>query len=101
VIGTVLGAQLTFGLMAKPIAETLSSADFHSESVTTLLLRAPLLGVGAVTPVTNALTADVPPPDEGSAPRWACWDTVLEHRRSRGPMIARALIGRSGDMRDV
>jgi hypothetical protein len=89
VIGTVLGAQLTFGLVAKPIAETLTSADFHSESVTTFLLRAPLLGVDAVTLVTNALTADVPPPDEGSAPRWRVrtppWDIALGHRRSRGP----------------
>jgi hypothetical protein len=79
VIGTVLGAQLTFGLVAKPIAETLTSADFHSESVTNCSAS------GAVRPVTNALTADVPPPDEGSAPQWACSDTLLEHRRSRGP----------------
>ncbi len=116
-IATVLGAQLTFGLVAKPIAGTLSDRMgripviviglllcaaalpliFRSESLTAFLLAAPLLGlgVGAVTPVTNALTADVASA-RGLGAAMGVFGTVLDIGEAAGPMIAGFLIGGSG-----
>src|SRR6266487_3683846 len=80
-IAIVFGAQLALAMVAKPIAGRVSDRVgripviviglllcaaslpliFRSESLTVFLLAAPLLGagVGAVTPVTNALIADL------------------------------------------
>src|SRR5262249_21706962 len=80
-IATVLGAQLVLAMLAKPIAGRLSDRVgripviviglllcatalpliFRSTSLTSFVLAAPVLGlgVGAVTPVTNALIADL------------------------------------------
>src|SRR6516165_12569244 len=80
-IAIVLGAQLVLAMVAKPITGRVSDRVgripviivglllcaaalpliFRSESLTVFLLAAPLLGVGvgAVTPVTNALIADL------------------------------------------
>src|SRR5216683_831579 len=115
-IATVLGAQLIFGLVAKPIAGTVSDRIgripvivigllfcaaalpliFRSESLTTFLLAAPLLGlgVGAVTPVTNALTADLAS-TRGLGAAMGVFGTVLDIGEAAGPMIAGVLIGGS------
>jgi MFS transporter, DHA1 family, multidrug resistance protein len=80
-IAIVFSAQLTLAMVAKPIARRLSDRMgrlpvivmgllfcatalpfiFRSESLMSFVLAAPLLGlgVGAVTPVTNALIADL------------------------------------------
>jgi len=115
-IATVLGAQLIFGLVAKPIAGTVSDRIgripvivigllfcaaalpliFRSESLTTFLLAAPLLGlgVGAVTPVTNALTADVAS-TRGLGAAMGVFGSVLDIGEAAGPIIAGVLIGGS------
>ncbi len=115
-IATVLGAQLIFGLVAKPIAGTVSDRIgripvivigllfcaaalpliFRCESLTTFLLAAPLLGlgVGAVTPVTNALTADLAS-TRGLGAAMGVFGTVLDIGEAAGPMIAGVLIGGS------
>src|SRR5204863_3456060 len=80
-IAIVLGAQLVLAMVAKPITGRVSDRVgripviviglllcatalpliFRSESLTAFVLAVPLLGlgVGAVTPVTNALIADL------------------------------------------
>ena len=92
-IAIVLGAQLALAMVAKPITGRASDRVgripviviglmlcaaalpliFRSESLTAFVLVAPLLGlgVGAVTPVTNALIADLAT-NGASAPPWAC-----------------------------
>jgi MFS family permease len=70
---------------------------FRSESLTTFVLVTPLLGlgVGAVTPVTNALIADL-----ASARRLGAamgvFGTVWDVGEAAGPMIAGFLIGGLG-----
>src|SRR5438132_3945415 len=116
-IAIVFGAQLALAMVAKPIAGRVSDRVgripviviglllcatalpliFRSESLTVFLLAAPLLGlgVGAVTPVTNALIADL-----ASARRLGAamgvFGTVWDIGEAAGPMIAGFLIGDLG-----
>jgi MFS transporter, DHA1 family, multidrug resistance protein len=116
-IAIVLGAQLVLAMAAKPISGRLSDRAgripvivvglllcaaalpliFRSESLAAFVLVAPLLGlgVGAVTPVTNALIADL-----ASARRLGAamgvFGTLRDIGEAAGPMIAGFLIGRLG-----
>jgi len=116
-IAIVLGAQLVLAMVAKPITGRVSDRVgripviivglllcaaalpliFRSESLTVFLLAAPLLGVGvgAVTPVTNALIADL-----ASARRLGAamgvFGTIWDIGEAAGPMIAGFLIGGLG-----
>src|SRR5499427_2639697 len=116
-IAIVLGAQLVLAMVAKPITGRVSDRVgripviivglllcaaalpliFRSESLTVFLLTAPLLGVGvgAVTPVTNALIADL-----ASARRLGAamgvFGTIWDIGEAAGPMIAGFLIGGLG-----
>ncbi len=116
-IAVVLGAQLVLAMAAKPISGRLSDRVgripvivvglllcaaalpliFRSESLAAFVLVAPLLGlgVGAVTPVTNALIADL-----ASARRLGAamgvFGTIWDIGEAAGPMIAGFLIGRLG-----
>src|SRR5437773_9269863 len=116
-IAIVLGAQLAVAMAAKPITGRVSDRVgripiiviglllcttalpliFRSESLMAFVLAAPLLGlgVGAVTPVTNALIADL-----ASARRLGAamgvFGTVWDIGEAAGPMIAGFLIGRLG-----
>ncbi len=116
-IAIVLGAQLVLAMAAKPISGRLSDRVgripvivvglllcaaalpliFRSESLAGFVLVAPLLGlgVGAVTPVTNALIADL-----ASARRLGAamgvFGTIWDIGEAAGPMIAGFLIGRLG-----
>src|SRR5438874_140208 len=116
-IAIILGAQLAVAMAAKPITGRVSDRVgripvivmglllcatalpliFRSEGLTALVLAAPLLGlgVGAVTPVTNALIADL-----ASARRLGAamgvFGTVWDIGEAAGPMIAGFLIGRLG-----
>src|SRR5436309_6751658 len=116
-IAIVLGAQLVVAMVAKPIAGRASDRIgripvivvglllcaaalpliFRSESLSVFLLAAPLLGlgVGAVTPVTNALIADL-----SSARRLGAamgvFGTIWDIGEAAGPMIAGFLIGDLG-----
>jgi MFS family permease len=116
-IALVLGAQLVLAMVAKPITGRVSDRVgripviivgllfcaaalpliFRSESLTVFLLAAPLLGVGvgAVTPVTNALIADI-----ASARRLGAamgvFGTIWDIGEAAGPMIAGFLIGGLG-----
>jgi DHA1 family multidrug resistance protein-like MFS transporter len=116
-IAIVLGAQLVLAMAAKPLSGRLSDRVgripvivvglllcaaalpliFRSESLAAFLLVAPLLGlgVGAVTPVTNALIADL-----ASARRLGAamgvFGTIWDIGEAAGPMIAGFLIGRLG-----
>jgi len=116
-IAIVLGAQLIFAMAAKPISGTVSDRIgripviviglllcaaalplvFRSESLTAFVLAAPLLGlgVGAVTPVTNALTADLASA-RGLGAAMGVFGTVLDIGEAAGPMIAGILIGGLG-----
>jgi len=116
-IAIVLGAQLIFAVVAKPISGTVSDRIgripviviglllcatalplmFRSESLTAFILAAPLLGlgVGAVTPVTNALTADLASA-RGLGAAMGVFGTVMDIGESAGPMIAGFLIGGLG-----
>jgi DHA1 family multidrug resistance protein-like MFS transporter len=116
-IAIVLGAQLAFAVVAKPISGTVSDRIgripviviglllcaaalpliFRSESLTAFLLAAPLLGlgVGAVTPVTNALTADLASAG-GLGAAMGVFGTILDIGEAAGPMIAGFLIGGLG-----
>ncbi len=116
-IAIVLGAQLSFAMVAKPISGTLSDRIgripvivigllfcaaalplvFRSESLAAFVLAAPLLGlgVGAVTPVTNALTADVASA-RGLGAAMGVFGTVLDIGEAAGPMLAGFLIGGLG-----
>src|SRR3989442_11541000 len=116
-IAIVLGAQLAVAMAAKPITGRVSDRVgripiiviglllcttalpliFRSESLMAFVLVAPLLGlgVGAVTPVTNALIADL-----ASARRLGAamgvFGTIWDIGEAAGPMIAGFLIGRLG-----
>jgi DHA1 family multidrug resistance protein-like MFS transporter len=116
-IAIVLGAQLMLAMAAKPLSGRLSDRVgripvivvglllcaaalpliFRSESLAAFVLVAPLLGlgVGAVTPVTNALIADL-----ASARRLGAamgvFGTIWDIGEAAGPMIAGFLIGRLG-----
>ncbi len=116
-IAIVLGAQLVVAMVAKPITGRVSDRVgripviviglllcaialpliFRSESVSAFVLVAPLLGlgVGAVTPVTNALIADL-----ASARRLGAamgvFGTIWDVGEAAGPMIAGFLIGGLG-----
>jgi MFS family permease len=116
-IAIVFGAQLTLAMVTKPIAGRVSDRVgripviviglllcaaslpliFRSESLTVFLLAAPLLGVGVggVTPVTNALIADL-----SSARRLGAamgvFGTIWDIGEAAGPMIAGFLIGDLG-----
>jgi MFS transporter, DHA1 family, multidrug resistance protein len=116
-IAIVFGAQLALAMVAKPVSGRVSDRlgripviviglllcatalplIFRSESLMVFLLAAPLLGVGvgAVTPVTNALIADL-----SSARRLGAamgvFGTIWDIGEAAGPMIAGFLIGTSG-----
>src|SRR6266498_2131795 len=116
-IAIVLGSQLAVAMAAKPITGRVSDRVgripviviglllctaalplvFRSESLTAFVLAAPLLGlgVGAVTPVTNALIADL-----ASARRLGAamgvFGTIWDVGEAAGPMIAGFLIGGLG-----
>src|SRR5213594_1333643 len=116
-IAIVLGAQLAVAMAAKPITGRVSDRVgripviviglllcttalpliFRSESLMAFVLVAPLLGlgVGAVTPVTNALIADL-----ASARRLGAamgvFGTIWDIGEAAGPMIAGVLIGGLG-----
>jgi MFS transporter, DHA1 family, multidrug resistance protein len=116
-IAIVLAAQLVFAVVAKPISGTVSDRMgripviviglllcaaalpliFRSESLTAFLLAAPLLGlgVGAVTPVTNALTADLASAG-GLGAAMGVFGTILDIGEAAGPMIAGFLVGGLG-----
>lgn len=116
-IAIVLGAQLAVAMVVKPITGRTSDRVgripviviglllcaaalpliFRSESLTAFVFAAPLLGlgVGAVTPVTNALIADL-----ASARRLGAamgvFGTIWDIGEAAGPMIAGFLIGGLG-----
>ncbi len=116
-IAIVLGAQLTLAMVAKPISGTVSDwlgripviviglllcaatlpLIFRSENLTAFILAASLLGlgVGAVTPVTNALTADFASA-RGLGAAMGVFGTILDIGEAAGPIIAGLLIGRLG-----
>lgn len=116
-IALILGAQLALAIVAKPIAGSLSDRVgripvivtglflcagalplmFRSENLTVFLLVAPLLGlgVGAVTPVTNALVADLAS-DRRLGAAMGVFGTVLDIGEAAGPIIAGFLIGGLG-----
>jgi MFS transporter, DHA1 family, multidrug resistance protein len=116
-IAIVLGSQLATAVVAKPIGGRLSDGlgrkpviviglllcaaalplIFRSESFATFIIVAPLLGLGiaAVTPVTNALIADL-----ASARRLGAamgvFGTIWDIGEAAGPIIAGFLIVRLG-----
>lgn len=116
-IAIVLGTQLAVAMVAKPITGRVSDRVgripviviglmlcatalplvFRSEGLTAFVLVAPLLGlgIGAVTPVTNALIADL-----ASARRLGAamgvFGTIWDIGEAAGPMIAGFLIGGLG-----
>lgn len=116
-IALVLGTQLTLAMVAKPIAGSLSDRVgripviviglllcaialplmFRSENLTVFLLSAPLLGlgVGTVTPVTNALAADLAS-DRRLGAAMGVFGTILDIGEAAGPMLAGFLIGGLG-----
>jgi MFS family permease len=116
-IATVLGAQLVLAMLAKPIAGRLSDRVgripiiviglllcatalpliFRSASLTSFVLAAPVLGlgVGAVTPVTNALIADLASARNLGA-AMGVFGTIWDIGEAAGPMIAGYLVGRLG-----
>jgi MFS family permease len=113
-IAIVFGAQLSLAMIAKPIAGRISDRlgripvivvglllcatalplIFRSESLPLFLLTAPVLGigVGAVTPVTNALIADLASTRRLGA-AMGVFGTVWDIGEAAGPMIAGVLIG--------
>jgi MFS family permease len=116
-IAIVLGAQLVLAMVTKPITGRASDRVgrirviivglllcaaalpliFRSESLTVFLLAAPLLGVGvgAVTPVTNALIADLASAQRLGA-AMGVFGTIWDIGEAAGPMIAGVLIGGLG-----
>jgi len=116
-IAIVLGAQLALAMVAKPITGRASDRVgripviiiglllcatalpliFRSESLTAFVLLAPLLGlgVGAVTPVTNALSADIASTRRLGA-AMGVFGTIWDIGEAAGPMIAGFLIGGLG-----
>ena len=116
-IALVLGVQLVAAMIAKPIAGRLSDRIgrkpviivgllfcaaalplvFRCESFATFALVAPLLGigVGAVTPVTNALIADLASARQLGA-AMGVFGTVFDFGEAAGPIVAGFLIGSIG-----
>src|SRR5712691_952978 len=116
-IATVFGAQLALAMVAKPITGRVSDRVgripviaiglllcaaalpliFRSESLTAFVLVAPLLGlgVGAVTPVTNALIAVLASARHLGA-AMGVFGTIWDIGEAAGPMIAGFLIGGLG-----
>jgi MFS family permease len=116
-IAIVLGAQLILAMAAKPLAGRLSDRAgrlpvitaglllcavalpliFRSGSWAAFLLAAPILGigVGAVTPVTNALIADIASARNLGA-AMGVFGTIWDIGEAAGPIIAGFLIGRLG-----
>src|SRR5256712_2280723 len=116
-IAIVLGSQLAVAMLAKPLTGRLSDRAgrkpviviglllcalalpliFRSASLATFILTAPLLGlgVGAVTPVTNALIADLASARRLGAAMGA-FGTIWDIGEAAGPMIAGFLIGGLG-----
>jgi MFS family permease len=116
-IAIVLGAQLGVAMVVKPITGRISDRVgrvpvivvgllfcagalpliFRGESLSAFVLVAPLLGlgVGAVTPVTNALIADL-----ASARRLGAamgvFGTIWDAGEAAGPLLAGFLIGGLG-----
>jgi DHA1 family multidrug resistance protein-like MFS transporter len=116
-IAIVLGVQLVLAMVAKPITGRVSDRVgripviivglllcasalpliFRSESLTAFVLLAPLLGlgVGAVTPVTNALIADLASTRRLGA-AMGVFGTIWDIGEAAGPIIAGFLIGGRG-----
>jgi len=116
-IATVLGAQLVLAMVAKPISGRLSDRlgripvivvglllcaaalplIFRSENLTAFMLAAPVLGlgVGSVTPVTNALIADLASARNLGA-AMGVFGTIWDIGEAAGPIIAGFLIGSLG-----
>jgi MFS transporter, DHA1 family, multidrug resistance protein len=116
-VAVVLGAQLVLAMAAKPVAGRLSDRVgrlpviatglllcaaalpliFRCESWAAFLLAAPVLGlgVGAVTPVTNALIADIASARNLGA-AMGVFGTIWDIGEAAGPIIAGFLIGRLG-----
>src|SRR5499426_4170179 len=116
-VATILGAQLVLAMVAKPITGRVSDRVgripviivglllcaaalpliFRSESLIVFVLVAPLLGlgVGAVTPVTNALIADLASTRRLGA-AMGVFGTIWDIGEAAGPMIAGFLIGGLG-----
>jgi MFS family permease len=114
-IAIVLGAQLAVAMAAKPLAGRTSDRlgrkpvivaglllcaaalplIFRAESFVTLAAAAPLLGLGvaAVTPVTNALVADLVAARRMGA-AMGVFGTIWDVGEAAGPIIAGFLIGR-------
>ncbi|MEX2127892.1 MAG: MFS transporter [Xanthobacteraceae bacterium] len=116
-IALVLGAQLVAAMAAKPVAGRLSDLVgrkpviivgllfcaaslplvFRCENFGAFALVAPLLGigVGAVTPVTNALIADLASVKRLGA-AMGVFGTVFDFGEAAGPIVAGFLIGSLG-----
>jgi MFS family permease len=116
-IAIVLGAQLALAMVAKPVTGRVSDRVgripvivvglmlcaaalpliFRSESLAAFVLTAPLLGlgVGAVTPVTNALIADLASTRRLGA-AMGVFGTIWDIGEAAGPIIAGFLIGGLG-----
>jgi MFS family permease len=116
-VATVLSAQLILAMAAKPIAGRLSDRVgripvivvglllcatalpliFRSENLMAFVFVAPILGlgVGAVTPVTNALIADLASARNLGA-AMGVFGTIWDIGEAAGPIIAGFLIGGLG-----
>jgi MFS transporter, DHA1 family, multidrug resistance protein len=116
-IAIVFGAQLALAMIAKPIAGRISDRMgripvivvglllcaaalpliFRSESLALFMVTAPILGigVGAVTPVTNALIADLASASRLGA-AMGVFGTIWDVGEAMGPMIAGVLISALG-----
>src|SRR5262249_14894775 len=116
-IAIVLGSQLATAVVAKPIGGRLSDGlgrkpviviglvlcaaalplIFRSESFVGFIVVAPLLGLGiaAVTPVTNALIADLAAARRLGA-AMGVFGTIWDIGEAAGPIIAGFLIGGLG-----
>ena len=116
-IALVLGAQLVAAMLVKPLAGSLSDRFsrkpviivgllfcvaalpliFRSESFTAFALMSALLGigVGTVTPVTNALIADLATAKRLGA-AMGVFGTVFDFGEAMGPIVAGFLIGSVG-----
>ena len=116
-ITIVLGVQLVVALITKPVAGWLSDRVgrklvilagllltalslpliFRAEDLQALLIAAPLLGigVGAVTPVTNALVADLVK-DRQLGAAMGVFGTIWDIGESAGPILAGFLIANAG-----
>jgi len=116
-VASILGAQLVLAMVAKPISGRLSDRVgripvvvvglllcaaalpliFRSENLTAFVLMAPVLGlgVGSVTPVTNALIADLASARNLGA-AMGVFGTIWDVGEAAGPIVAGLLIGRMG-----